>query len=264
MPFFHSLPLPPSLPPSLRTSKRQKCMYIAYNYIIHIIIIDIYIFFFSQLQFSAPLHYTLTRLAGMSCMMLLYTRAVYYYYYYDHFLPLSVCAGDTAAPPPRPPPGMSCMMLLYTRAVYYYYYYDHFLPLSVCAGDTAAPPPRPPPGGMSCTNISNTHFTVIGIFYYNNIMHTLSPSALPPLSLAPPLKTRGEGGGRLGETGAVGGGGGGGSGSSGSSSSSSSSSYSYSYSSCSCSYSYSSSSQPLGPSSSSSSSSSSRISVLPS
>ena len=57
----------------------------------------------------------------------------------------------------------------------------------------------------SCTNIRNTHFTVIGIFY-NNIMHTLPPSDLPPLSHGH-VKTRGMGGeGRTDATGAVEGG----------------------------------------------------------
>ena len=130
-----------------------------------------------------------------------------------HFLPLSV-RGGTAAAPPGPPPGrrsMSCMMTYilhnnynYTRAVYYYY--DRFLPLSVWGTRQHFLLPRPKTQvcPKSCTNISNTHFTVIGIFSNNTIMHTLSPSALPPLSH---MMTRGEGGeGRRDGTGAVGGG----------------------------------------------------------
>ena len=132
-------------------------------------------------------------------------HSVYYYYNMTTFF-LSLCGGGAR------------QHVLHVDLLLY----DHFLPISV-RGSTAALPtaqdPRPnvrgstaalpPPTAQdprpkSCTNISNTHFTVIGIFY-NNIMHTLSPSALPPLSN---IMTRGEGGeGRREETRAVGGGG---------------------------------------------------------
>ena len=75
-----------------------------------------------------------------------------------------------------------------------YYYYDHFLPLFV-RGTRQQPRQQLLLRPKSCTNISNTHFTVNGIFCNNNIMHTLSPSDLPPLSHGQcHVKTRGEGG----------------------------------------------------------------------
>ena len=107
---------------------------------------------------------------------------------------------------------MSCMMTYilhkkykYTRAVYYYY--DHFHPLPVRETRQQRHCGRSPKYVPSLARILVIHtLQLLEFFITIIIMHTLSPSDLPPLSHGH-VKTRGMGGeGRTDATGAVGGG----------------------------------------------------------